>query len=295
MQALVDQFLDYLALERGLSENTRLAYANDLAFLVGHLVRRRRRSLNAVTRSDILDFLTDTRESGRSVRTVARRLVAARVFFRYLVREGLLAADPTEVMDAPRLWKELPGVLTPREVDRLLAQPDPSRRLGLRDRTILETLYATGLRVSELTGLRIEDLRFEVSCLRCIGKGNKERMVPFGAAAREWLQRYLEEARPRLTRDPEAPRLFLSRSGRPLDRRDVWAMIRARACAAGLGRAVSPHMLRHSFASHLLAHDAPLRVIQEMLGHADIATTQIYTHVDGDRLRRVHAQFHPRA
>ncbi len=295
MQALVDAFLDYAALERGLSENTREAYARDLGFLLGFLAARNRRDLNRVTRDDILDFLSETRESGRAVRTVVRRLVTVRVFFRYLVNEGLLAADPTEVMDSPRLWRELPGVLRPGEVERLLAQPDPARRLGLRDRAILETLYATGLRVSELTGLAVDDLRFDVGCLRCIGKGNKERIVPFGEKARAALEGYLAEERPRLARDAEARRVFLSRSGRPLDRRDVWAMIRARARDAGIGTPVSPHTLRHSFASHLLARDAPLRVIQEMLGHADIATTQIYTHVDGDRLRRVHARFHPRA
>ncbi len=295
MQALLDAFLDYISVERGLSENTRAAYQTDLLLFLGFLARRKRSTVNAVTRKDILDFLMQTRESGRSAATTARRLVAVKVFFRYLAREGFLATDPADVMDSPRLWKHLPNVLTPREVDLLLAQPDPTHRFGLRDRALIELLYATGLRVSELTGLKRDDIFFDLSCLRCLGKGNKERMVPFGSSARDWLQRYLAEARPRLCRDPAQQHVFLSRGGRPLDRRVVWEMIRSRALAAGIAKAISPHTLRHSFASHLLEHDAPLRVIQEMLGHADIATTQRYTHVDGARLRDVHRQFHPRA
>lgn len=295
MQALLDAFLDYLAIERGLSENTRAAYTGDLTRFLAFAMAHGRSSLNAVTRKDILDFLVDTRETGRTVATTARRLVAVKVFFRYLTREGLIASDPADVMDSPRLWQHLPSVLTPREVDALLAQPDPAKRLGLRDRAIIETLYATGLRVSELTSLSLDDLFFDLSCMRCLGKGNKERMVPFGASAADWIRRYMEDARPRLCRDDAQRRLFLSRSGRPLDRRDVWSMIRAAALAAGIAKPVSPHTMRHSFASHLLEHDAPLRVIQEMLGHADIATTQRYTHVDAARLQSVHKRFHPRA
>lgn len=296
MRVMVDQFLDFVSLERGLSPRTREAYASDLHRFAAHVGRKGIDSVNALRRDHVLAFLMDEKNAGLSATTLARRLVAVRVFLRYLQNEGLLAHNVTDAMDSPKLWKKLPEVLSQREVSGLLDVPDTARRLGLRDRAILETLYGCGLRVSELTGLKLADLHFDGGYIRCIGKGNKERVVPLGRQAAEQVQRYLAEVRPTLLpKDSMEQGVFISQRGKPIDRRTVWSLIRKHAKGAALGRDVSPHTLRHSFASHLLAHDAPLRVIQEMLGHADIATTQIYTHVDQKRLKQVHRSFHPRA
>jgi integrase/recombinase XerD len=221
--------------------------------------------------------------------------VAVKVLFRFMVREGALARDVTEVLESPRLWKVLPEALTMREVDRLLQAAEGPTRFDLRDRAVLELFYATGMRVSELAGLTLDEVRAEEGFVRCLGKGNKMRVVPFGRQARETLLRYLAEGRPAFHPKPEAREVFLNGRGGRLSRMGLWKMIRDRARKAGLAKPLHPHILRHSFATHLLANGAPLRVIQEMLGHADIATTQIYTHVDRNRLKSVHLQFHPRA
>lgn len=282
-------------MERGLSPNTRAAYGADLAGLTAFAAARGVGSLNHLTRQHVTDYLVHERDRGLSVNSIARRLVAIKMFLRYLQQEGMLAANVAEVMDSPRLWKTLPHVLSPREVERMLALPTGDDPLAVRDRAILETFYATGLRVSELCSLRIDDLHFDSGYLRCTGKGSKTRVVPFGEQARASLQRYLAEARPRLANDATGRQVFLTRRAAPFSRKGVWKLIRTYARRAAIGKTVSPHTLRHSFASHLLTNGAPLRVIQEMLGHADIATTQIYTHVDQGRLRAIHAQFHPRA
>jgi integrase/recombinase XerD len=295
MLPLVDQFIDYLALERGLSPNTREAYARDLGSFAVWLQARRVASWNGVERRHILDFLLDQRESGRSSATLARRLAAVKSFFRYLAQENLLATNVADAMDSPKLWKTLPDMLSPEEVNRLLDAPDIKKPTGLRDRAILELLYGAGLRVSELAGLAVEDLRFDERYVRCMGKGRKERLVPVGASALDWARRYLAEVRPKHSKSDQAGRLFLGSRGQALDRRTVWRMVHTRARQAGIAKSVHPHTLRHSFASHLLARQAPIRVIQEMLGHADIATTQIYTHVDHGRLKAIHDKFHPRA
>jgi integrase/recombinase XerD len=198
-------------------------------------------------------------------------------------------------MESPRLWKVLPGTLTLKEVDRLLDAPDLKKRLGLRDKAILETLYGTGLRVSEFTGLTLDAIHFDAGYVRCMGKGRKERVVPLGRQAAHWLTRYIEESRPALCAGDHENTVFLSCRKRPFSRKGIWKMIKKYARQAGIMKNVTPHTLRHSFASHLLANEAPLRIIQEMLGHADISTTQIYTHVDAGRLKNVHAQFHPRS
>lgn len=295
MQALVDQFLDFVGLERGLSPRTREAYASDLRAFVLHVQRAKCVTLNQVTRRHILDFLMDARERGLRTTTISRRLVAIKVFLRYLHREGLLTGNPADAMDAPRLCRVLPDTLTPRDVDRLLEAPDVETRTGLRDRAMLELLYATGLRVSELAGLTLDQIHFDEGYVRCMGKGRKERVVPFGESARRWMRRYMEDARPGLAGQSDTRTMFLGTRHHALDRRTVWRMIRAHARKAGLDQNVHPHTLRHSFATHLLSNQAPLRVIQEMLGHADIATTQIYTHVDSSRLKSIHERFHPRA
>jgi integrase/recombinase XerD len=293
MRALIDQFLETVVLERGLSPRTADAYRSDLEFFNDFCAGRGLRAPSAVRREDIVDFLMREKDRGLRPASLARRLVTVKVFFRYLEQERLLDGNVTDTMDSPRLWKLLPETLTPREVDRLLAAPDPAAPLGIRDKAILELFYATGLRVSELADLTLDSIHLEEGFLRCVGKGRKERVVPFGRSAGEWVARYLRQVRPRL--DPGSPILFLTRRKTPFSRQALWRLIKRRAVEAGIDKCVSPHTLRHSFASHLLANGAPLRVIQEMLGHADIATTQIYTHVDRDRLAAVHHQFHPRA
>lgn len=295
VRALIDQFLEFLEVERGLSPHTRAAYRADLRAFEEFLLRRRIMSPTEIGRAHIVAFLMEGRDAGLKSTTIARRLAAIRSWFRYLHTEGLLAADVAEAMDAPKLWRVLPDALTQREVDRLLAAPDIDRPHGVRDRALLELLYATGLRVSEVAGLTLERVRLDERVLRCIGKGGRERLVPFGDTARAWLLRYLEEERLRVAQRSGSSALFLSARGGPLNRRTIWALVRRYAVRAGLAKRVHPHTLRHTFATHLLANGASLRVIQEMLGHADIATTQIYTHVDASRLKQVHERYHPRA
>ena len=230
-----------------------------------------------------------------AMNSIARRLVAIKVFFRFLVQENLLEKDVTAVMESPRLWKILPGTLSVKEVDALLNGVFGDDPLAVRDRAMMELLYASGLRVSELVGLTLEELHLDSDYLRCTGKGNKMRVVPVGGKAKDAIEKYLAEARPKLVKDPAVRQVFLTRRGTALSRKTVWKEIVLFARRAGITKKVSPHTLRHSFATHLLANGAPLRMIQEMLGHADIATTQIYTHVDQNRLKSVHQQFHPRA
>jgi integrase/recombinase XerD len=295
LNALVDQFLSSITLERGLSENTRLSYLADLASFATSLEKRGIHSFNEVDRRQVLDYLTSEKERGLAVNSLSRRLVAIKVFFRYLQQEGLLDRNVTEVMDSPKLWKILPSVLSVREVERLLAAPLGDTRLALRDTALLELMYATGLRVSEAAGLTLEDVHFDQGYLRCLGKGSKVRLVPFGDKAREKLKTYLAQSRPQFLKNPAERHVFLTYRGRAFSRKGIWKLVGRYAALAGISKEVHPHTLRHSFASHLLANGAPLRVIQEMLGHADIATTQVYTHVDQGRLRAVHARFHPRA
>ena len=295
MQALLDRFLDHLALERGLSDNTRTAYAADLKSFLAFLERRKLHLLNQVRRSDLLAYLTAEKDRGLSSTSLARRLVALKVFFRFLQQEGFLSESAAESMTSPRLWKMLPGTLTEQQVDALLAAPRRNRRTGVRDVAILEILYGSGLRVSELAGLRLDDVYIEDGFLRCLGKGDKERVVPLGQSARLSLQPYLAELRPHLARRGDPGTLFLTVRGRAFSRQGLWKLIRGYARMAGITSRATPHTLRHSFASHMLAHGAPLRIIQELLGHADIMTTQIYTHVDSSRLKAVHNRYHPRA
>jgi integrase/recombinase XerD len=294
MLPLVDQFLDYLTLERGLSPNTRIAYGQDLKRFARFLEARKVSSPGAVTRRHILDFLLAGKADGLNANSLSRMFVAIKVFFRYLQQESLLDRNVTETMDSPRLWKALPATLSYKEVERLLVAPKGDTAIRRRDRAILELLYATGLRVSELAALTVDSLRFDAGYLRCVGKGRKERVVPFSGAAAAALQAYLATDRPTWCRDETNRTLFLSRRGTALSRKTLWQMIRRYGLAAAVGKPISPHTLRHSFASHLLHNGAPLRVIQELLGHADIATTQLYTHVDQARLKAVHEHYHPR-
>jgi len=295
MRVLVDRFLDFVMLEKGLSENTREAYRSDLVRFTDFLMQNGTRSLNLVKRDDVVSYLMSEKDRGLGSRSLARHLVSIKIFFRYLEQEGLLQGNVTDVMDSPRLWKVLPDTLTPMEVDRLLASPDPESALGRRDLAILETFYAAGLRVSELCSLELDDLHIDMGYLRCTGKGKKERIVPIGRQAICAITDYANEVRPTLARDETDRTLFLTRRGTAFSRKGMWKLIKQHSQSAAITKNVTPHTLRHSFASHLLAHGAPLRVIQEMLGHADIATTQQYTHVDSNRLKEVHGKFHPRA
>jgi len=288
--------MDYVSLERGLSDNTRKAYLADLQAFAGFLESHGARSFSAVTRKHVLDFLMAEKDRGLGMNSISRRLVAVKVFFGWMQQEGMLDRNVTSAMDSPKLWKVLPGVLSLKEIERMLEAPVGDDRVSLRDKALMEIFYATGMRVSEVADLQIDDVHFDSGYVRCVGKGNKTRIVPFGEKARTHLQRYLADGRPKFAREKAAGNfLFLTYRGRKFTRKGIWKLIKYYAKRAGVQKNVSPHTLRHSFASHLLANGAPLRVIQEMLGHADIATTQVYTHVDQGRLRAVHAQFHPRA
>jgi integrase/recombinase XerD len=295
MNSMLEQFLDFLRLEKGLSPHTGEAYQQDLTDFIRWLQRHHISSVNDVTRRHIMDYLLDLKEKGRAPTTLSRHLVAIRVFFKFLQQEGMLGSNITDAMDAPRLWKILPETLSVAEVEKLLQAPDVKKPLGIRDKAMLELLYSTGLRVSELVGLKLDDIHSDARYLKCMGKGRKERIVPFGKSARDHVQIYLDEVRPQWNREPRQRALFITKRDLPMSRKTFWHLIKKYAALAGVKREISPHTLRHSFASHLLANQAPLRVIQEMLGHADISTTQIYTHIDSGRLKSVHKQFHPRA
>jgi integrase/recombinase XerD len=253
------------------------------------------RPLEQARRNDLLAHLRTLRLSGRSPRSVARWLVAVRAFFTWLLAEGVVTEDPTAHLDPPKTWRPLPRVLRAEEVEGLLAAPERERPRGLRDAAMLEVLYATGLRVSELCGLRLRDLHLDGGYLRCTGKGDKERVVPLGEEACAALRRYLGDARPALLSGRRSEVVFLSGRGAALSRQWFWKTIKNYGRRAGITTALSPHVVRHSFATHLLEHGADLRSIQVLLGHADISTTQIYTHVNRERLRRIYEDFHPRA
>ncbi|MEN8254533.1 MAG: site-specific tyrosine recombinase XerD [Verrucomicrobiota bacterium] len=295
MNAFLQNFLDYISLERGLSINTRKAYADDIGQFLTELTAKGVSSLNQVNRKQILDHLMAMKAKGMSTNSISRHLVSIKVFFRYLQQEGMLDRNVTDTMDSPKLWKILPDTLSEKEVDLLLAAPDMHKPLGVRDRAILELFYASGLRVSELANLQLADLHLDEGYIRVIGKGRKERVIPVGGESTRLLRRYLEETRPLLCENPHVQNVFVSKRESGLCRQRLWQIIKEYTKKAGIMKNVTPHTLRHSFASHLLANGAPLRVIQEMLGHADIATTQIYTHVDPNRLKSIHQQFHPRA
>jgi len=288
---LVDAFLDHLTVERGLAVNTRLAYSDDLSQFVGFLHRRQIDHINTVRRQHITEYLMEQRKRGLTARSVSRHLATIRMFCRFLHRERLLANDITQTIDSPKLWRTLPHTLDYREVERLLAAPQPRTRLGLRDKAMVELMYASGLRVSEVAKLTLNEVNLEAGFLRVVGKGNKERIVPVGKHASEWLRRYLDEARDGQKR----AEVFLSSRGTPLSRKTIWHLIKKYAHATGITKNITPHTLRHSFATHLLENGGDLRVIQEMLGHADIGTTQIYTHVDQRRLKDTHYRYHPRS
>jgi integrase/recombinase XerD len=292
----LDAYLTHLTVERRLARNSVEGYARDLSGLAD-FASHRSRSVDALSRTDLEEHVRDLMAEGRSPRSVARAVACYRGFFRFLVIDGRLTVNPADELRPPRAWKVLPRYLSVEDVDRLLEQPVVTTPRGLRDRALIELLYATGMRVSELLSLRPADVNLEASYLTCSGKGSKQRIVPIGDEAADWVKKYLRESRPALLRRRTSPRLFVNaKGGGPgLTRVGFWKILKAYARQAGLTRSLSPHMLRHSFATHLLERGADLRAIQMMLGHADLSTTQIYTHVLEQRMRTIYDRFHPRA
>ena len=294
MNEFLDLFLSYLTVERGLSRNTLDAYGRDLARYLDFLERAGITTPAAITPPVILRYLAHLRDNGLAARSRARALVALRMLHRFLLSEGYAERNPTALVEAPKSLAALPHTLTPGEVEQLLAAPRGEEPLALRDRAMLEVLYATGLRVSELVGLKQSDLQLDVGYLTAFGKRSKQRIVPLGETAIDELRTYLAYGRPLLNKGEGGPLLFLNRLGQGLTRQGFWKIIKRRARETGIGKKITPHTLRHSFATHLLENGADLRAVQSMLGHADISTTQIYTHVTRERLRRLHEQHHPR-
>ncbi len=293
-ETVYSDFLDYLRGECHLADNSIDAYGRDIRRFVAWLGKRK---ISEIQIEDFSDFIGQLSDSGLAPVSVARTLVAVRTFYKFLQLEGVVEENPAELITTQKMWQRIPGVLSPREVEAFLAAPRRIDSYWQRDIAMLEVLYATGCRASEVCGLRVRDLSLAERHLRCEGKGGKQRMVPIGNRAVTAIERYTAELRGTLAAKTSPPpeELFLSRTGRPLDRIQLWRLVKTYACRAGIDAAVGPHTLRHSFATHLLAGGADLRQVQEMLGHASIQTTQIYTHVEHSRLQRIHRQFHPRA
>ncbi|MBQ7722175.1 MAG: site-specific tyrosine recombinase XerD [Kiritimatiellae bacterium] len=291
----VAAILDRLAYERGLAPNTREAYLRDLTLFEGFLRSRGVAGVHDATGDDIVAFLDDARASGEKETTISRRFAAIRVLYAHLAAEGEIASDPAEPLLRPRAAKRLPDTLTESQVARLIDAAEGDAPLAVRDRAMLELLYASGLRASELVSLTVRDVFLDEGFLRCMGKGSKERVVPVGSKAIEALRAYLSMARPELEGGKGDSSLFLTKRGTGMRRETLWRIVHAASVKSGLADEVHPHTLRHCFATHLLSHGANVRAIQEMLGHSDIATTQIYTHVDATRLAEIHRRFHPRA
>jgi len=291
----LESFLAFLSVERGLAANTLLAYKQDLLRYRDFLKREGISDLSGVGRKEISKYLFEEKKKGASTSSVARRCVTVKLIHRFLTREKLIREDVTASFDAPKIWRKLPHFLNLDEVSRMIELPNLRKKDGIRDRAILELFYGTGMRVSELAGLRTEGVNFEAGFLRCQGKGSKERIIPLGEKAREALSKYMTAVRVKVkSREGASPFVFTGRGNKGLTRMTLWRVIRKYARLAGIQKKISPHTLRHSFATHLLERGADLRVVQELLGHSDIATTQIYTHVNKDRLKAIHEKFHPR-
>ena len=294
MTELIETFLNYLSVERGLSNNTLIAYREDLNFYIGFLLKSHIDALSKIDKNHITNFMFAQKDKGISANSIARRLAAIRMFHRFLVREGITKSDPSNLIDSPRLWKKIPDTLSVNEMEALIAQPGLRDPQGIRDRAILETLYATGMRVSEAVNLKKDNVNLDIGFLRCTGKGNKERVIPLGKKAIASIKRYLESSRLKLLKGKGSEFLFLNRFGNKISRVSLWKIVKKYALAAKIKKPIKPHILRHSFATHLLERGADLRSVQEMLGHSNISTTQIYTHINKDRLKAIHRMFHPR-
>ena len=291
---LVDRYLNYLLVEKGLSSKTLEAYSSDIARFLRYL---KNNGIHEITKTDtpmILQHLINLRNEGLSARSRARHLVTLRGFYKFLVQEKVLKNNPAETIDLPKSTYKLPDVLSIQEVYRLLTTPELKRATGVRDAAMLELLYASGLRVSELIHLKLSDVNLDAGFVRALGKGSKERIIPMGSPAKEKIENYIQTARSHILKDRVSPYLFVARAGRPMTRQGFWKLLKRYAQQTGLAKRITPHSLRHSFATHLLEGGADLRAVQLMLGHADISTTQIYTHVAREHLKKIHERFHPR-
>lgn len=295
METLLAEFINYLSVERGLAQNTLESYGRDLRQFNGYLKNSKIDFREDLDRNAILTYLDNLQAQGKAVSTISRNLAAIKSFYQYLVRERHLAQDPAAHLESPKLEKRLPKVLSVHEVEQLLRQPNPQLPAGLRDKAMLELLYATGIRVSELISLNISDVNLDMGYIKCYGKGSKERIVPLGSIAAKCVQDYLAKGRTKLVRTYDEAALFINHHGKRLTRQGFWKIIKKYALEAHIVKEITPHTLRHSFATHLLENGADLRSVQEMLGHADISTTQIYTHVTRNHLKEVYDKTHPRA
>lgn len=294
MKDFIENFIDFMSVERGLANNTLLAYRRDLQKYSKYLLEKKIIDPAQVQREHITDFIYFQKDAGLSTRSICRSLAAIKMFHRFLVREHLAPLDPTNLVETPKLWKRVPDVLSQAEIDAMICASIGSKPQQIRDQAILELFYASGMRVSELSGLKVENINFDVGYVRCLGKGRKERVIPIGQRSRAAIKKYCEKVRPKFLKTKLSSDLFLSRLGTKMTRQGIWKLIKNCAKKANIQKVIKPHTLRHTFATHLLQHGADLRSVQEMLGHSDISTTQIYTHVDCDRLKTVHKQFHPR-
>lgn len=294
MQDAIDEYLHFIKVERGLSANTQENYHRDLVKYLSYLQERGITDWDQVDRFVIMDFLQELRQENKAASSVVRMMSALRQFHLFLRQENLTKENPMQHIDSPKKQEHLPDTLSMEEVEKLIETPDVSTPLGLRNRAILETMYATGLRVSELISLKRNDLHLSMGLIQTIGKGNKERIIPIGDIAAEWLERYFNESRPQLVKEKEVPEVFVNFHGNKLTRQGIWKNIKAIVREAGIDKDVTPHTLRHSFATHLLENGADLRMVQELLGHSSISTTQIYTHVTKKRVAEVYQKYFPR-
>ncbi len=295
MKEFIDEFMNYISVERGLAKNTLLAYRRDLNKYIEFISHKGIETAAQVNREHVSNFMFDLKKHDMSATSICRNLAAIKMFHRFLVRENLAKEDPTTLVDTPQLWQRIPSVLTLKEIESMIAAASGKNIQQVRDQAILEIFYASGLRVSELSDLKTTSINYDVGFVRAVGKGSKERIIPLGMKAREAVQKYLIKARPKLLKNQTNDVLFLSRLGKKISRQSLWSVIKFYARRANIKKTIKPHTLRHTFATHLLEHGADLRSVQEMLGHSDISTTQIYTHVDKEHLKKVHKQFHPRS
>jgi integrase/recombinase XerD len=294
MRKLLEEFLNYLSVERGLSKNTIVSYKADLVSFITYLESKGPDKIEAVKRDDITKYLLHLKDKGLSSNSISRALVSIKMFYKFLAQERFIKDNVAGILESPKLIRPLPNVMNMPEVEKLLQAPDIRNWMGIRDKAILELMYATGMRVSEIVDLPTSTLNLDVGFLKCKGKGDKERIVPIGSQAKNAINKYMQKVRPTLLKSRTDNHLFLSRLGKRVSRQSFWKMIKKYAKQARIKKDITPHTLRHSFATHLLERGADLRVVQEMLGHADIATTQFYTHINKERLKSIHKQFHPR-
>jgi len=295
MEKLLDEFISFLEVEKGLAKNTIQSYRMDLKKYLDFLTGKKIKNISETTKTNIISFLLFLQKKGMASSTISRNLASIRAFYQYLAREGYVRKNPTINLDSPKLEKKLPQVLTVHEVERLLAQPNCSELLGKRDKAMLELLYATGIRVSEMVNLDVDYVNIDMGFIKCVGKGSKERIIPVGSIALKNLEIYLKRVRGKLVKNPKEKALFLNHHGKRLTRQGFWKILKGYAQKANINKKITPHTFRHSFATHLLENGADLRSVQELLGHADISTTQVYTHLTKKRIKEIYQKTHPRA